>query len=82
LRKLLNDHKGAKAAVNFVLQTDLLAQFRLVVRLEQAKRLRSSGPALDCGDNDENGVIENEHEQDNSYLSSEETGIPQAERTL
>jgi hypothetical protein len=45
LRKLLNDSKGAKAAVKFVLQTDLLAQFRLVARAEQEERRRLSGLA-------------------------------------
>jgi hypothetical protein len=44
LRKLLNSYKGAIAAVKFVLQTDLLAQFSLVATLEQAKCLRSVEP--------------------------------------
>jgi ribonuclease HI len=39
LRKLLNDPNGAKAAVKFILYTDLLAQFRTVARQEQAKHL-------------------------------------------
>ena len=38
LRKLLNDYKGAKAAIKFMLQTDLLVQFRLIASSEQANR--------------------------------------------
>ncbi len=44
LRKLLNSYKGAIAAVRFILQTDLLAQFSLVAKVEQAKRLRNADP--------------------------------------
>ena len=38
LRKLLGERKSALAAIKFILQTDLLAQFRAVARQEQAKR--------------------------------------------
>ena len=38
LRKLLNDRKGAIAAIKFVLHTDLLAQFGRIARQERAKR--------------------------------------------
>jgi hypothetical protein len=45
IRKLLNSYKGAIAAVKFVLQTDLLAQFSLVAKMEKAKRLQLAGPS-------------------------------------
>ena len=83
LRKLLNNQKGAKAAVKFVLQTDLLAQFRLIARAEHAKRLGPSDLALDINAN--NDHIENEdeaeNEQDNTYPSLGTTGTSQAEST-
>src|SRR5438067_10785956 len=46
LRKLLNNQKGAKATVKFVLQTDLLAQFSLIARAEHAKCLGLSNLVL------------------------------------
>ena len=83
LRKLLNNQKGAKAAVKFVLQTDLLAQFRLIARAEHAKRLGLSDLALDINTNYDH--IENEDEaenkQDNTYPNLGTTGTSQAEST-
>jgi hypothetical protein len=42
MRELLNTYKGATAAVRFVLHTNLLAQFSLVARIEQAERQRDT----------------------------------------
>jgi hypothetical protein len=42
LRVLLNTYEGATAAIEFVLRTNLLAQFSLVARKEQAERLRDA----------------------------------------
>jgi ribonuclease HI len=83
LRKLLNNQKGAKAAVKFVLQTDLLAQFRLIARAEHAKRLGLSDLALDINANNDHIENENEaeNEQDNAYPSLGTTGTSQAEST-
>ena len=66
-----------------MLQTDLLAQFRLIARAEHAKRLGSSDLALDINAN--NDHIENEdeaeNEQNNKYPSLRTTGTSQAEST-
>ena len=63
LRKLLNNHKGAKAAIKFVLQIDLLVQFRLIARAEQAKRLGKSDLVRNFNANNEN--IGNKNEAEN-----------------
>src|SRR5450755_2455091 len=42
MRVLLNIYEGATAAIEFVLRTNLLAQFSLVARKEQVKRLRDA----------------------------------------
>jgi hypothetical protein len=42
MRTLLNTYEGATAAIEFVLRTNLLAQFSLVARKEQAERLRDA----------------------------------------
>jgi hypothetical protein len=67
-----------------VLQIDLLTQFRLIARAEQANRLRLSDLALNFNVNDENNETENEAEnkQNNTYPSSENTGTSQAESML
>ena len=66
-----------------MLQTDLLAQFRLIARAEHAKRLGLSDLALDINTNYDH--IENEDEaenkQDNTYPNLGTTGTSQAEST-
>jgi hypothetical protein len=42
MRVLLNTYEGATAAIEFVLRTNLLAQFSLVARNEQLERLRNA----------------------------------------
>ena len=84
LRKLLNDYKGAKAAVKFVLQTDLLAQFRLIASSEQANRTGLPDLASDFNANDEHHENKNKakNEQDITHPSSGNVGTTQAESTL
>ena len=41
IRILLNTYEGASAAIEFVLRTNLLAQFSLVARKEQVERLQN-----------------------------------------
>jgi hypothetical protein len=42
IRVLLNIYEGATAAIEFVLRTNLPAQFSLVAREEQIERLRDA----------------------------------------
>ncbi len=67
-----------------MLQINLLTQFRLIIRAEQANRLELSDLALNFNANDENNENKNEAEnkQDNTYPSSENTGTSQAESML
>ena len=84
LCKLLNDYKGAKTAIKFVLQTDLLAQFRLIASSEQANCTGLPDLASDFNANDEHYENENkaENKQDIIYPSSGNIGIIQTESTL
>jgi hypothetical protein len=42
IRVLFNTYEGATAAIEFVLRTNLLAQFSLVAEKEKAERLRDA----------------------------------------
>jgi hypothetical protein len=91
LRKLLNSYKGAVAAVRFVLQTGLMAQFSLVTKseqAEQAERLRVAGPPPGCRpstdigglEGNESGEFRDESEADNSQSDSEDAVASHADR--
>ena len=67
-----------------MLQINLLAQFRLITRAEQANRLKLFNLTLNFNANDENNENKNEAEnkQNNTYPSSENTDTSQAESML
>jgi hypothetical protein len=67
LRALLNSYKGAIAAVKFVLQANLLAQFSLIAASEQAHRQLSA--AITETDFDNTGSNENEKENEDERES-------------
>jgi hypothetical protein len=79
LRILLNDSKGAKVAVKFVIQTEWLIQFKLIARSEQTICQQLLNFELNYSDNERDEVNESESKQDNLYLSSSETGNSQPE---
>ena len=81
LRKLLNDRKGAIAAIKFILHTDLLAQFRGIARQEQAKRLgqhQQPETEIDINSNWEEILLADISDSDSSQSESEDAGISQA----
>jgi hypothetical protein len=81
LRKLLNDRKGAIAAIKFILHTDLLAQFRGIARQEQAKRLgqhQQPEIEMDFNSNWEEILLADISDSDSSQSESEDAGISHA----
>ena len=82
LRELLNSYKGAIAAVKFVLQTNLLAQFSLVAASEQAHRQSNAtleeSVLIDSNGDEEDG---NESESDIPQSDSRNADNSQADRT-
>ena len=84
LRFLLNDRKGAKAAIKLILHTDILAQFRPIARQELAKRTnqhqRPENMTNAISEWEEHMLSENS-ELDNSQFDSDDASISQADHT-